>query len=162
MNRRQAIGLILLSTRAAAQASSPGPLIGVWKLRSCLRTFKDGRTEHPFGENPVGRLEYDRAGRMSALLMRPGRRSTLPAGTELDKASSEELRNAVTGFVAYFGTFEVEEGTQTVIHHVEASLFPSWVGTDLKRRFRFDSGRLILTSPAPDRSDEVIWERESD
>ena len=127
-----------------------------------MSTFKDGRTEHPFGEKPVGRIEYDKTGRMSALLMRPDRRSTLPPGPPLNKATSEELRDAVTGFVAYFGTFDIDEATQTVIHHVEASLSPSWVGTDLKRRFRFDAGLLILTRPAPDSSDELIWERESD
>ena len=82
---------------------------------------------------------------------------------ELDKAPNEELRDAVTGFVAYFGTFEIDEATQKVVHHIEASLSPSWVGTDLKRSFHFDAaGRLILTRPAPDSSDELIWERESD
>jgi Lipocalin-like domain len=163
MNRRQIIvGAIALSGVASAQTGARSRLIGVWKLRSCLRTFKDGHTEHPFGEQPVGRIEYDKAGRMSALLMRPGRHSTLPPGMELDKAPNEELRDAVTGFVAYFGTYEIEEATQKVVHHVEASLSPSWVGTDLKRSFRFDAGRLILIRPAPDTSDELIWERESD
>jgi Lipocalin-like domain len=116
MNRRQVIGGVIgLSASAYAYPSARSRLIGVWRLRSCLRTFKDGRTEHPFGEKPVGRIEYDNAGRVSALLMRPGRQSTLPSGTELDN-------DAVTGFVAYFGTFSIEEATQTVIHHVEASL----------------------------------------
>ena len=32
-------------------------------------------------------------------------------------ASYEELREAVNGFIAYFGTFDVDESTQTVIHH---------------------------------------------
>ena len=163
MNRRQIIvGAIALSGVASAQTGARSRVVGVWKLRSCLRTFKDGRTEYPFGEQPVGRIEYTQAGRMSALLMRPGRHSTLPPGVELYKASNEEVRDAVTGFVAYFGTFDVEEATQTVVHHVEASLTPSWVGTDLKRTFRFDAGRLVLTRPAPDSSDELIWERVSD
>jgi hypothetical protein len=163
MNRRQVIiGAVALSGTASAQPAARGRLIGVWKLRSCLRTFRDGRTEHPFGEQPVGRIEYDKAGRMSALLMRPGRHSTLPPGMELDRATNEEIRDAVTGFVAYFGTYEIEEATQKVVHHVEASLSPSWVGTNLKRSFRFDAGRLILTRQAPDSSDELIWERESD
>jgi hypothetical protein len=165
MNRRQIIiGAIGLSCVASAQPGTRSRLIGVWKLRSCVRTFKDGRTEYHFGKQPVGRIEYDKAGRMSALLMRPGRRSTLPPGVELDKATNEELRDAVTGFVSYFGTYDIDEATQTVVHHVEASLSPSWVGTDLKRSFHFNAGRLILTRPAPDSSssDELIWERESD
>ena len=105
MNRRQAIiGAIGLTGIASAQPEARSRLIGVWKLRSCLRTFKDGRTEHPFGEQPVGRIEYDKAGRMSALLMRAPpvtARASLP-GMELDGATNEEIRDAVTGFVAYF------------------------------------------------------------
>ena len=51
--------------------------IGVWKLLSCERRFADGKVDYPYGEKPVGRLTYDRAVRMSALLMRPGRLSTV-------------------------------------------------------------------------------------
>ena len=137
-------------------------LIGVWKLRSCLRTFKDGTVVHPFGERPVGRISYDRAGRVSALLMRPGRRSTLAPGTELDEASEDEVREAVTGFVAYFGTYEIDEAAQTVIHHVEAALSPNWVGGELRRRFRLEGNCLMLTRPAPESKDELVWDREPD
>jgi hypothetical protein len=46
MNRRQIIiGAIGLSGAASAQPGACSRLIGVWKLRSCLRTFKDGRTD---------------------------------------------------------------------------------------------------------------------
>lgn len=40
-----------------------------------------------------------------------------------------------------------------------ASLSLSWVGTDQKRSFRFDADRLILIRPAPESSNELIWER---
>ena len=92
----------------------------------------------------MGRSEYDKAGRMFALLMRPGRQFTVAPGMELDNAPEDELRNAVTGIAAYFGTYEVDETARTVIHHVQASLFPSWVGTDLKRNFQFERGSLVL------------------
>ena len=96
---------------------------------------------------------------MFALLMRPGRRSTLAPGLELDAASVEEVREAVTGFVAYFGSYEVDDATQTVTHHVEANLVPSWVGTSLKRRFHWDGARLVLTRAVPGTTDELVWER---
>jgi hypothetical protein len=51
---------------------------------------------------------------MFALLMRSGRRSTVAPGLELDTASAEEIRQAVTGFVAYFGSYEVDNAAQTV------------------------------------------------
>jgi hypothetical protein len=101
---------------------------------------------------------------MFALLMRPGRISSMAAGMELDDAPENELRDAVTGFVAYFGTFEVDEVTHTVVHHVQASLAPSWVGTDLKRNFHFEDGNLVLTRTSPDggSSDRLVFNRESD
>jgi len=79
-------------------------------------------------------------------------------GLELDAASVEEIREAVTGFVAYFGTYEVDDVSQTVTHRVEASLEPSWVGTSL-RRFRWDGARLVLTRAVPGTTDELVWER---
>ena len=161
MNRRELVGLMGLSAGnfAVAQPGVGGSLIGVWTLQSCVRTFADGHKEYPFGEKAVGRIEYDKGGRMFALLMRSGRRSTVAPGLELDAASEEEIREAVTGFVAYFGSYEVDNASQTVTHHVEASLVPSWVGTSLKRRFRWDESRLVLTRAVPGTTDELVWER---
>jgi len=66
--------------------------------------------------------------------------------------------------VAYYGNFEVDEATHTVIHHVQASLVPSWVGTDLKRNFYFEVGSLVLTRTSPDgtSSDRLVFDREPD
>ena len=76
-------------------------------------------------------------------------------------ASSEEIREAVNGFIAYFGTFDVDESSHTVIHHVQACLVPSWVGTDLKRAYRFSANSLVLTATTTSVL-EVIWELERD
>ena len=164
MNRRQLIGTIGLATVLRAASPMRDRFIGVWTLISCKRTFKDGRVTYPYGEKPVGRITYDKAGRMSAQLMRPGRHSTVPPGITLidGKASADEIREAVTGFTSYFGKFDVEESSNTVIHHVEACLIPSWVGTNLKRTYRFDSNRLFLTAAVLNSVTELTWQREPD
>jgi hypothetical protein len=135
---------------------------GVWKLIQYARRSSDGQISFPYGEEPVGRITYDLAGRMSALLMRPGRRSTVAPGIGLPagKASCEEMREALNGFTAYFGTFDVDESAATVIHHVQASLVPSWVVTDLRRTYRFHGDRLTLTATTGGDSVELVWERE--
>ena len=163
MNRRQAIGTLGFPAALPAAPAARDSFIGVWRLISCERRYKDGRIEHPYGEKPVGRITYDQAGRMSAQLMRPGRRSTVAPGVSLiaGNASADEIRDAVNGFVAYFGTFDVDESTQTVLHHVQACLVPSWVGSDLRRTFRFNANRLMLTA-ATTSVLELIWERERD
>lgn len=138
--------------------------VGVWKLISFERKSSDGKVEFPYGEKPVGRITYDKAGRMSAQLMRPGRRSSVPSGVSMigGNASDAEIREAVGGFIAYYGTFDVDEATHTVIHHVQACLVPSWVGTDLKRSYRFTGGnRLVLTAVTTAGALELVWEREA-
>jgi hypothetical protein len=133
--------------------------IGVWKLVSCERKSSSGELSYPYGEKPVGRITYDKAGRMSAQLMRPERRS--PAGAILHTDSPTELRD-VLGFVAYFGTFDIDEGTRTVIHHVQASLVPGYVVTDLKRTYEFAENQLILTARTEGAAVRLIWECEPD
>jgi hypothetical protein len=100
---------------------------------------------------------------MSALLMRQGRKSTVPPGTGLvaGKASCEELREVLDGFTAYCGTFDVDEAAHTVIHHVQIGVAPSWVGTDLRRTYRFDENRVTLTAHTGGASIDLVWEREA-
>src|ERR1039457_2330814 len=104
MNRRQMIGTIgsAAGFAVALQAAPRDRFIGVWKLIRCQRKFKDGRIDYPYGAKPVGRITYDKAGRMSAQLMRPGRRSTVAPGNSLigGNASVEEIHDAVDGFIA--------------------------------------------------------------
>ena len=163
MNRRQVIGAIGFGTAMQAAPAAQDRFIGVWRLISYERKSKDGRIDYPYGEKPVGRITYDKAGRMSAQLMRPGRRSTVAPGASFiaGNATAEEIREAVSGFFAYFGTFDVDDSAQTVIHHVQACLVPSWVGTDLKRTYRFNANRLVLTAITTSVL-ELTWEREPD
>src|SRR5205807_9310646 len=94
-----------------------------------------GEVRYPWGKNPVGRLSYEESGRMFAQLMNPGRRSVggvanRGAALAIATASADDMREMLTGFNAYFGTFDVDEVSRTVIHHVQSALIPSWVGSD--------------------------------
>jgi hypothetical protein len=81
----------------ALQAAPRDRFLGVWKLIRCERKFTDGRIGYPCGEKPDGRITYDKAGRMAAQLMGPGRRSTVAPSTSFvtGNASAEEIREAV-------------------------------------------------------------------
>ena len=164
MNKRRFVIMFGLASLLRGAPSPRDRFIGVWKLIRCERKYPDGRIEYPYGEKPVGRITYDKAGRMSAQLMKPGRPSTVAAGINLatGNASTDEIREAVRGFASYFGTFDVDEPTKTVIHHVEASLVPSWVGTDLKRTYRFSGNQLVLTAASANSVLELLWQREPD
>ncbi len=163
MKRRHLIGTLGTASTLPAAPSARQRFLGVWRLIRCESRFPDGRIEYPYGEKPVGRITYDKAGRMSAQLMRPGRRASVPSGVGLvaGHATTEEIRDAVDGFASYFGTFDVDESTKIVTHHVQGCLVPTWVGTDLKRTYQFTANRLLLTATTTSIR-ELVWEREND
>lgn len=101
-------------------------LVGNWSLVSYESFSADGTKRHPFGA-AVGRLAYDAHGNMAGQVMRPGRHGA-----------------DAPGYIAYFGTYDVDAGAHVVMHHVEGALNPSWVGGDQVRRFRFDGDHLVL------------------
>jgi hypothetical protein len=114
--------------------------VGAWRLLSCEARDSSERIQYPFGEQAAGQLFYDGAGNMAAQLMRANRPPAL--GTDA------EVRNAFDGYVAYFGTYSVDESNSAVIHKVTGASFPNWIGVDLVRYYTFDDdGRLRLSTP---------------
>jgi hypothetical protein len=135
--------------------------VGAWKLISFERRTTAGAVTYPMGQNPVGRLTYDALGRMSAQIMRPDRPKFQSAAAA--SWSADEKAAAFDGFIAYYGTFSVTEADHVVIHHVEASLYPHWVGTDQRRLYEFSGSQLILRavngSGGPGTESRLVWER---
>jgi hypothetical protein len=170
MKRRDALAVLSLAplTQAgAATATARKKFVGVWKLVSGqARDEVTGAVKYPWGTNPVGRLVYDDAGRVFAQLMNPLRRSVggmanRGAASAIATASAEDMREMLTGFNAYFGTFDVDEPARTVIHHLESALIPSWVGTDQRRKYEFSGGnQLIMLNTASQAAYRLVWQRE--
>jgi hypothetical protein len=65
------------------------------------------------------------------------------------------VQAAYAGYNAYCGTFVVHLAEESVSHHLECSLYPNRVGTELRRRYAFTDNRLILTTP----DSRMTWER---
>jgi hypothetical protein len=170
VNRRTMVSALSLAPFAHAASRSSAErkkFIGVWKLVSGVAKHEvTGAVRYPWGEKPVGRLSYDEAGRVFAQLMNPNRRSVGGAANRgsasaIESASAEEMREMLTGFNAYFGTFDVDEQSKTVIHHLQSALIPSWVGTDQRRQYEF-SGKdeLIILNTASQEAYRLVWQRE--
>jgi hypothetical protein len=106
---------------------------------------------------------YDASGNMSAQLMRENR--TRFATRDPVRATDAEVRNAFNGYIAYFGSYAVDEVKQAITHHVQGASFPNWVGVDLVRSYVFDeSGRLLLSTPPIEMGGQsveyvLVWER---
>lgn len=145
------------STRISPQESAPSGLpgegthskdqvLGIWKLVSCVGEWSDGRVTHPYGAAPAGLLVYTADGHFSGQIQGQDR-PRFELGNLL-RGTPEEIKAAFEGYVAYYGTYEVDEAAGRLTHHVQGSLFPNWVGDDQTRMYRFADGKLILT-PLP-------------
>ena len=130
-------------------------LVGNWRLVSFVNVDEKG-VERP-GPYDAGRIMYDAAGNMAAQLMRSGRATLSTPSTEPERAA------AYSGFVAYYGRYDINPAAASVTHHVEGSTNPNWVSTDLVRYYAFANGdsRLMLSIKNADGrvTGTLTWER---
>ena len=124
-------------------------LLGAWVLESYETRAPDGTVREPFGPAPSGLLLYCRDGRMAVQAMDPRRPRWGSDAPEAQRRA--QLSAAAEGYIAYTGTFEVEDGDDpAVVHHVENSLVPNWVGRPQRRAVSLERDRLRLTTPPLD------------
>jgi hypothetical protein len=129
----------------AAPGSDREKLIGAWRLVSITAPGPDGRTM--IVSHPAGMLIYTMDGHMSVQLMYPK-----SAGA----VSNEYVLN---GYEASFGSYQVNDATHTVTHHVQGSITRDLlVGKNLPRAYQITTdGELIITSTRPDEHWSVTW-----
>jgi hypothetical protein len=135
-------------------------LVGAWRLLSWENRAADGQVTYPMGTDVLGSLIYTADGRFSVMISRSGR--TPFVADDLLSGTTEEKAQAVEGFVAYAGRYSFHG--DWVIHHVELSLFPNWVGSDQQRSVERTADRLILSaSPlllaGKQQVPRLVWER---
>ena len=136
-----------MTPAAMAGGEAAKQLIGAWRYAG---TRVNGE-KFDRGPNPKGMIYYGAHGEMSVQVAPDVRRQR--AGAVM---TAEEAKIAVTDYIAYFGTYTVDEAAGTVTHHRHDTIQPGDTG-DLVRRYEFNGDRLILRAVhAPL---EVTWER---
>jgi len=128
--------------------------VGAWRLVAFEEAGPDGEVAYPYGKDAAGLLIYDSSGRMSVQIMSRDRAPL--SSVDLQSVPAEEIKKAVEGFTAFFGTYEVDDANSTVLHRVEGHVLPDSVGKVLRREFTF-SGDILTLKPSPNR--RVVWER---
>jgi hypothetical protein len=131
---------------------------GTWKLISIETRDEKGELVRR-GER-TGYIIYSIDGYMSVVIMKDGR-PTFKSG-DIRGGTVEEKISAVNGYISYTGRFTVKKNI--VIHHIEASLFPNWIGEDQERFYNLDGNRLTLSTPlmpvgGRKLSTHLIWEK---
>jgi hypothetical protein len=150
-------------TRAGREAiiSGDARFVGIWSLLSMAVRQPDGSVTRPMGDRPRGMLMYTAGGHMSVQIMHGDRP---PFGSGARGGSIEEAADAFRTYIAYCGTYRVDDGEGAVYHEPDCHGFPNGVGVPLKRYFTFVGDRLLLSAdrpPTPDAADHpaLVWQR---
>lgn len=136
--------------------------IGSWALVSSVFKGEDGAIHHPLGEQVLGRLNYEVNGTMATQLysaMRPRF-----ASEDLAQGNDREIRSAFVNMLCYFGRYRIDEDKQCVIHQVEGSSFPNWLGSQQIRFYSFIDDKLTLRTVPLQLGNsvqigELVWQR---
>lgn len=142
-------------------ASLQERLLGTWQLLSFEVRAADGTVQAPFGSHPSGLLIYTPSGSMAVQICHAERVPFAAAGAR--EETVEEMVAAYQRYLAYFGTYAVDEAASTVTHHVAAATFPNLVGAQEVRHVQLDGEELTLRAALP-RGPEpataaIVWRR---
>jgi hypothetical protein len=146
-----ALGLALASSGAHAQQKTiKEQLVGSWTFVSSI----------DWGKNARGRVVFEPDGHFMFMIFR----SDIPkfSGKTSSDGTPEQNKAAISGMIASFGTWSVDEATKTIITNIEASSYPNLNGGTQKRIVSAISAtELKYTNPETSAASvsEVVWKR---
>jgi len=133
--------------RVMPQGEVAKKLIGAWRYIGTR--IHGGNWDR--GANPQGMIYYGPHGEMAVQIAPDVDRKRAGAVMTPDEAFV-----ALKDYIAYFGSYSVDEAAGTVTHHRFVNIQPGESG-DLVRRYEFVGDRLVLRPP--NSTMEVTWER---
>ena len=135
MKRLVVLFLLALSTSAAAET-----IQGRWKLVAAEDLRPDGSVgRYPWGRHPVGSIVVENG--WCYLQIMSSDVATFAASSPV----GEQMKGALLStYIAYTGPCTVNDTEGSVTLKVEGAWRPDYVGTEQKRFFRFEGGRMFF------------------
>ena len=117
---------------------------GRWTLIAAEDLRADGSVaRYPWGTHPVGSIVVENGWCYLQIMS-----SDVPS-LATDRPVGDQMKaTLLSSYIAYTGPCTVSDGEGTVTLKVEAAWRPDYVGTEQKRFFRFENGKLLF-GPAP-------------
>jgi Lipocalin-like domain len=156
------LGLAFVPGNAVAQQKSlKGQLVGIWTAVSAESTGPNGAKQQFYGAPAKGILILDAGGIYAQVLARPGRPKFKSINRFSLEATPEELKVAVTGTVATFGTWSVNEADKMLSRRPEASLLPNDEGVEQKYSVTLagDELKTVTVNSLTGLRTEVVYRR---
>jgi hypothetical protein len=128
--------------------------------------FRDdatGATSLVWDGHVKGRFMFDTHGRVSLHMMRtdrPGARPSVGPSWAAGLAR-EEMLGLLDGYLAYWGTYEVDEAKRLITIHIDGCLRPGWIGVDQHRFYETaPNGDIVLIYNVPGGVHRLTWHRQ--
>ena len=116
------------------------PLIGAWKLVSCLMEDVETKERKPlWGDRPNGCIIVTKDGQWTAIQTAEGHKAPK---TDEDRAA------AFRSMLAYSGKYRIE-GNKIIID-VDVAWDETWTGSEQVRYYRIDGDKLFIESALDD------------
>jgi hypothetical protein len=149
---------VIAGYSSAAMAQTAKDLAGSWDLVSATIEQGDKQID-VFGPNPKGLLILGADGRFALLEIRSDLHPF--AAESRAKGTPDENKAVVTGSLAYYGRYTVDEAGKSLTYHIEGSTYPNWIGSDQVRPFTLVGEEFTYVSPGslglgPAK---VVWKR---
>ena len=132
--------LMAMSSDATAET-----LVGRWRLLAAEDLRADGTVaRYPWGRHPVGSIVAE-GGACYVQIMS----SDTPSFASGGSPANEQMKAALLStYIAYSGPCVIDDAAGAVTLKVEAAWRPDYVGSEQKRFYRFEQGKLFF-GPAP-------------
>jgi Lipocalin-like domain len=136
------LALMLLALCADATAET---IQGRWKLVAAEDLRPDGTVaRYPWGRHPIGSIVVE-GGSCYLQIMS----SDVPSFADGEGSVGERMKAALLStYIAYTGPCTIDEAEGSVTLKVVGAWRDNYVGTEQKRFFRFENGKLLF-GPAP-------------
>jgi type II secretory pathway pseudopilin PulG len=152
--------LALIPIGAVAQQKSlKEQLVGTWILVEALDVAADGSKTNSWGANPKGTYMFDTSGHFTQMLIR----SDLPKiPNRAQGGTPEQNKFIVSGAIAMYGTYSVNDTEKTITVRFEGSTFSGFNGTEGKRIITsLSADEMKTTNPGTSigMKAESVWRR---
>ena len=132
---------------------------GRWLIQSWEQLYDDGRVVLPMGTELEGFIEYSDHGMFCVVAKKD--RAAFTTGGQWNAEDAEKAA-AYSSYLTYAGGYDVEG--DTIIHKVNYSIFPNWVGGVQRRLAVFDGELLSLNARLEEGTSEartarLTWKR---
>lgn len=128
--------------------------VGVWELIDFAFYDKENKSKFkPFGDNVRGNLIYTIDGYMSANLGSLNRK--LFRNSDYRLGTNEEIIEAYNNMISYSGSYIINEDKEFIVHKINMSMFPNWIGQNVKRYFRIGKYQEFKELQIDDLNNEV-------